>query len=117
MRPSDSKIMQDVMAAYGPDYPLYLQRVEMAVNSLALTNPIETEVLFFAIQRDSGVDGETHYTGNSDTSYLLGARDLGFYLRKFLYASHKDMIHCERGETSINSFISKMRSGGIDDAS
>jgi hypothetical protein len=112
MRPSDSKIMQDVMAAYGPDFPLYLQRIEMAVNALALTNPIETEVLFFAIQRDSGVNAETHYTSNADTNYLLGARDLGFYLRKFLYASHKDIINCENGERSINSFIERAKANG-----
>ena len=109
MRPPESKIMQDIIATYGADYPLYLQRVEMAVSILAKTCPIDAEVLFYAIQRDSGVNAETHYTSNADTNYLLGARDMGHYLRKFLYANHKDMIECERGAKSIENYISDAR--------
>jgi hypothetical protein len=115
VKPIDSKITLDGQLEYGKEnYSLYLQRVEMAVNSFFAACPVDAEVLFYAIQRDSGVNAETFYTGNADTNYLLGMRDMGNYLVKFMQARNLDRQICKRGKEAIENYI-KQNGKKVDD--
>jgi hypothetical protein len=108
MRPQASKITTEGIARCGneKDYRLYLQRVEQAVNNLAHSkHSIDLEVLFYAIIAESGVFGETQYTGNADTNYFLGIRDFGAFFLKFLISRNPELIFCKQGEEAIRLFI------------